>query len=213
LYAIVKLMETGGRIDCERQKQAGWLADFFLPLQVDRIISSPYVRAVESIRPTAVQKGLAIERDARLQERIFSAHSREDWFDCLRETFTDLDLCFEGGESSRMAMNRAYEAVDEWMMKADGTLLFVTHGNLLALLLKKFVPRFGFSEWRRMSNPDVYVVERGQEGTSYAASGIRPIWNKILSLRLICYACAFLLLPSGRLVKRIMLKIIKQSPK
>ncbi|MGA9174617.1 MAG: hypothetical protein WBZ33_11665, partial [Thermoactinomyces sp.] len=27
------------------KKQAGWLADFFLPLQVDRIISSPYVRA------------------------------------------------------------------------------------------------------------------------------------------------------------------------
>ncbi|HWI60619.1 MAG TPA: hypothetical protein VNT75_02140 [Symbiobacteriaceae bacterium] len=36
--------------------------------------------------------------------------------------------------------------------------VIVTHGNLMTLLLKRFDHRFGFAEWRALSNPDVYLV-------------------------------------------------------
>jgi 2,3-bisphosphoglycerate-dependent phosphoglycerate mutase len=42
----------------------------------------------------------------------------------------------------------------------------VTHGNLLSLIIRYYDPSFGYSEWAKLSNPDVYVLKREQESTS-----------------------------------------------
>ena len=43
---------------------------------------------------------------------------------------------------------------------ADGSagIVVVTHGNLLALLLRSFDPAVGYAHWERLTNPDVYRV-------------------------------------------------------
>jgi 2,3-bisphosphoglycerate-dependent phosphoglycerate mutase len=131
------------------------LADQLATLPIDRIISSPFVRAMESIAPLAERLGLAIATDARLAERVLSGADLPDWMAALKSTFDDLDLSFEGGESSRAAMRRAAALIEEI---PAGVTLLVTHGNLMALLLKHFDRRIGFAEWQRLTNPDVYRV-------------------------------------------------------
>ena len=63
------------------EKQANTLATFLLEnqLQIDHIISSPFVRAIDSIRPYALQANLSIQEDERLAERILSDVSMDDW--------------------------------------------------------------------------------------------------------------------------------------
>jgi len=34
----------------------------------------------------------------------------------------------------------------------------VIHGNLLALMLQKLDPAFGFEQWQGMTNPDVFRI-------------------------------------------------------
>jgi 2,3-bisphosphoglycerate-dependent phosphoglycerate mutase len=138
--------------------QATQLAEQLAPLPIERIISSPFLRATQSIAPLAQRLGLPIAIDDRLAERVLSGADLPDWMAALQSTFDDLDRRFEGGESSRAAMQRAAAVVDACALHAADVTLLVTHGNLMTLLLKNFDRRIGFAEWQRLTNPDVYRV-------------------------------------------------------
>jgi 2,3-bisphosphoglycerate-dependent phosphoglycerate mutase len=154
--------------------QATQLADRLVVLPIERIISSPFLRAIQSIAPLARRLGLPIATDERLAERILSAADLPDWLAALRATFEDLDRCFEGGESSRTAMQRAAAVVSESELHTADVTLLVTHGNLMTLLLKHFDQRIGFAEWQQLTNPDVYRVVLAPERAE-----IVRVWGSI----------------------------------
>jgi 2,3-bisphosphoglycerate-dependent phosphoglycerate mutase len=140
------------------EAQAAALADFLAPLPIDRILSSPFRRARDSIAPFAARRALPVETDDRLVERFLSAMPLAGWREHLRKSFDDLDYCLPGGESSRTALTRAIAVLaDLHRHPATGTVL-VTHGNLLALLLRHGDERLGFAAWEALTNPDVYVA-------------------------------------------------------
>ena len=146
--------------------QARELAEILSTVGVDRIISSPFKRAVDTFLPLAMKMSIEIETDSRLAERVLSTENLPDWFEKLKSTFDDLDLKLEGGESSREAMTRIVEVVGAVFNSDVENTILVSHGNLLSLLLKHYDNSFGFEEWRNMSNPDVYLIKYdGQEAT------------------------------------------------
>jgi 2,3-bisphosphoglycerate-dependent phosphoglycerate mutase len=142
-------------LTAEGRTQAAALADFLVGAGVDRIVSSPFLRARQSIEPLARRLGMEIETDPRLCERALG-NTGPDWLDCLRATFDDFDLCFPAGESSRVAMVRAMAAAEDALRYPAAATILVTHGNLMTLLLQHFDPRFGFDNWRRLTHPDVF---------------------------------------------------------
>jgi 2,3-bisphosphoglycerate-dependent phosphoglycerate mutase len=150
--------EAAAPLTPEGVVQADGLAESLATTDIERIISSPYVRATQSIAPLARRLGLAVELDTRLVERALCSGSRPDWQERLCASFADLDLSFEGGESSREAMQRAVAVVTDIQRHAAQRTLLVTHGNLMVLLLKHFDDSIGFAEWCALSNPDVYRV-------------------------------------------------------
>ncbi|GIP46846.1 hypothetical protein J53TS2_04370 [Paenibacillus sp. J53TS2] len=78
--------------------------------------------------------------------------------DKLRKSFDDLDLKLPGGESSREAMTRGVAAIQDLIQRPERKIAVVTHGNLMALILKHFDDSFGFEAWSRLTNPDVYEL-------------------------------------------------------
>lgn len=171
IYAIRHCRAEGQSPDApltvEGQVQAECLAEFLLEARIEQIVSSPFLRAVQSIQPLAWRLGLAVETDPRLAERVLG-HASSDWLDRLRATFDDLDLCFSGGESSRVAKARVTAAVEDTLRGDARTIAVVTHGNLLALLLKQFDDAIGFEHWRKLTNPDVFRVEVDRSGVVIA---------------------------------------------
>ena len=163
LYFVRHCQATGQNPDAplttEGQAQARILVNLLRDTKIERIISSPFVRAYQSIVPLAEYLGLEIETDNRLIERVLSPTPLNDWRKSLEETFINLDLCFAGGESSRTAMKRGVAVVDELLKQATNTSLIVTHGNLMTLILKNYDQRIGYSEWANMRNPDVYCIK------------------------------------------------------
>ena len=153
--------------------QAEALADFLAGAEIERIVSSPYERARQSIAPLAERLGIGIETDARLCERVLSPVPRADWRDRLRESFEDLDLCLAGGESSRTAMQRAVAVVDEVRRHPARSIALVTHGNLLTLLLRRFDGRSGFDTWCKLTYPDVFRVLFGKRGAQ-----VERVWRE-----------------------------------
>ena len=137
-------------------QQADKLADFLSGRNIDAIHSSPYERAYRTITPLADKLGLEVKLDERLVERVLSDKNCPEWRDMLHKTYDDLDLCYEGGESSSAAMNRAVRVIKDIMSSGYRNTVLVSHGNLISLLLKHYDDRIGFKEWEAMSNPDVY---------------------------------------------------------
>jgi 2,3-bisphosphoglycerate-dependent phosphoglycerate mutase len=59
--------------------QAVQLAEQLAALPIERIISSPFLRAKQSIAPLAERLGLQINIDARLAERVLASPEPPDW--------------------------------------------------------------------------------------------------------------------------------------
>lgn len=158
------LTELGG-------KQAEQLAEFFSGKEIDSIISSPFERAHHTIKPLADKLGLETVLDERLTERVLSDQDLPDWYEMLRKTYDDLDLCYAGGESSRTAMSRVSSVITEVLNGASQHTVVVSHGNLISLLLKHFDDQIGFKEWEALTNPDVYHLS-----FEHDSPRIRRVW-------------------------------------
>jgi 2,3-bisphosphoglycerate-dependent phosphoglycerate mutase len=166
--------EPDSALTPEGAVQAAALAQFLGHLPIERIVSSPFLRARASIMPLARRLDLPVETDARLAERVLAGPDPlPDWLDRLRASFTDPDLCLPGGESSRIAQARGVAALRDILVHSAQHTVVVTHGNLLALLLQHFDTGYDFEAWQRLTNPDVFAV-RVQEDTAT----VSRIWTK-----------------------------------
>lgn len=151
--------------------QAEMLSEFLYDKNIEYIVSSPFIRALQSISPLAERLQLRVMTDARLSERILCNEDHPNWREMLRNTFYDLELCYTGGETSTSAMNRALSVIADVKFNKLNSVVIVTHGNLMSLLLKYYDNTFGFEEWERLSNPDIYHLEFDGVSTS-----LQRIW-------------------------------------
>ena len=156
--------EPDAPLVAEGRLRAELLADLLEDRGIDRIVSSPYTRAVDTIGPLARRLGLPVETDDRLVERMLSGSPLRDWEERLRAAFADPDLRLPGGESGRAAQARVRAAVEAVLRSPARTPLLVSHGNLITLLLQHFDPGFGFDAWQRLTYPDVFMLTLGEEG-------------------------------------------------
>jgi 2,3-bisphosphoglycerate-dependent phosphoglycerate mutase len=164
--------EAGAILTPSGARQAEKVADLLKGAGIERVVASPFTRAVQSIEPLARRLHLEIELDPRLQERILSRDALPDWREHLRQTFDLPDLRFPGGESSREAMQRASAVVQDVLRQQPPTVTaLVSHGNLSALLLNYFDETMGFSTWESMTTPDVFCIQFVEAGTA-----ITRIW-------------------------------------
>ncbi|WP_261381303.1 histidine phosphatase family protein [Paenibacillus cremeus] len=172
--------EPDALLTVEGRRQAEELAEFLKhTAAVEVVVSSPFVRAVETIRPFCEQRACKLQVDARLEERVLSTESMPDWMDRLKRTYDDLHLAFPGGESSYEAMRRGIEVLQELLARPESECLVVTHGALLTLLLKHYDPRVGFAEWKGLTNPNVFQLIFETEA---GAPTIRRVWDAEASL-------------------------------
>jgi len=157
--------------------QAARLTARLAPLAPDLFISSPYLRARQSIAPLARRLGTVVSIDDRLRERRLGDEPIADWRRAVRESFDDLDRALPGGESSRAAQARARAAVADALATDCRLPLLATHGNWLALVLTAIDGRFGYAGWQSLTNPDVFLLTADVGVWSYerlADTMIRP---------------------------------------
>ncbi|MEG0772037.1 histidine phosphatase family protein [Clostridium sp.] len=155
--------------------QALELKEFLKSYGIKCIVSSPYVRAVHTITPLSEEINIPVNIDERFKEKVLTSKDVEDFTPLLKAAFVDMDLKYEGGESSREAMARAIEALSDLLNREENNIAVVTHGELFSLTIKYFEPSFGYEGWKSLSNPDVYVLTI--EGKNIKDVDIKRIWK------------------------------------
>lgn len=147
------LSETGAR-------DVHALALEFQRVTLDAVYSSPYLRAVQTVRPLADQFGLEVGLLDDLRERTLSPEPRSDWLEQIKRTWENVDYRLSGGESNRDARIRGLQALETVRNKhLAGTVALGSHGNLIAITLNALDARVNFDVWQAMPMPAVYRLE------------------------------------------------------
>lgn len=166
---IVRHCESSGQageapLTPKGHAQAEALAERLAAHPIDRLVSSSYRRAQQTIAPFAARSGLSIELEPRLVERRLSPEPIPDWREVVRRSFDELDFAVSGGESGRETLERGWAALEDVLGAGHTLPVVVSHGQLISLLLSRIDPSFGFDGWQSLANPDVHLVERDPRG-------------------------------------------------
>lgn len=168
IYLVRHCKTTGQEPDApltpEGFEQAERLADFLAGRGIERIVSSPYRRAVQSIEPFARQSGLTLETDERVRERTLTTEMADDWMTMIRAAFNDINLRYPGGETGVEVRDRALAAITEVLAHPATVTAVVSHGGWSSSLLNYHDPTFGFDQWQAMTNPDVFRLTFDENG-------------------------------------------------
>jgi 2,3-bisphosphoglycerate-dependent phosphoglycerate mutase len=155
-------------------RDASQLCDTLASMRVDGAYSSPYLRARQTIEPIAQARGLTIETVEDLRERLLSPVDLPEWRAHLKRSWADFDYAPVGGETSREAQARVVRVLDMVAARhTAGTVIFASHGNLIALALNAFKPNVDYAFWESIPMPAVFTLIRHGDRWRSADDGER----------------------------------------
>ena len=144
-------------------------------LEIDRIFTSPFQRAIATILPYCSSNDLAFEINEGLRERKLKEQSMVDnWQDLIERAWNDFDFALPNCESGYSCQSRMSTCISTLVTTHSGkTLLMSSHGNAISLYLNKLDSTFGYAGWQSMKNPDLFRV---------IFSGDSPRWDKTYNI-------------------------------
>ena len=146
--------------------------------ELTAIYSSPYERAIETVRALADRRGMRIHLLDDLRERLLSVELHEGWRDSLRNAWADADLALPGAESGREAQRRAMGTLDLLRSRHPdgGRLVLSSHGNLISLILQALEPEVGYEFHLDMPMPALYrLTHDGLRWRIMGGHGFAPV--------------------------------------
>ncbi|MGM2730931.1 histidine phosphatase family protein [Bacillus cereus group sp. Bce005] len=180
LYIIRHGKAEGNKINSplrpEGEIQAERLSDFLLQRNITNIkqlLSSPYLRATQTAEFIARKLNMEYSIKDTLREiDLDEINDDENLVEKIKKQFENFNLKLIGRESNQDVMNRLGTLKDD-LLQSGGTFLLVTHSVTMTLLLRHFDSnRFGFEQWEKLTNPDVYLVTLTDNDIN-----IEDIWN------------------------------------
>lgn len=137
--------------------------DFFKPLSIDKLYSSPYTRSVQTIKSTAEYFDKEIIIDERLREREKGANGNN--YEMFQKRWNDKDFHEDGGESIHMVQKRNIAALIDILENNDGkTVVIGTHGTALSSILNYFDNTFNCESFLRIIDWMPYIIELKFDG-------------------------------------------------
>lgn len=128
--------------------------------QIDRFVSSPYLRAVQTIQVAADARGLTIQQIESFKERVLAAEPVDDFESAIEKVWKNETFAWAGGESNKEAQARGVLAVKQILRTCSGESVVIgSHGNLIALIMNAFDSKYSYDFWKRLTMPDIYKLD------------------------------------------------------
>jgi 2,3-bisphosphoglycerate-dependent phosphoglycerate mutase len=164
------------------RRQADELAERLRADSPHTIVSSPYLRAVQTVQPAAHRMGLSVELLADLREWRAGLEPTPNWKDHYLRCWTNPAYALPGAESHRHARQRMLAAlsgmVARWLPRG-GTVVAGTHGTVITLALAGIGAPVDVDFWLGMPMPAVYRLGVDADGawSSVSGPGLPASWS------------------------------------
>ena len=134
------------------------VTEFFRDIPVQRVVCSPYKRAMDTVGGVAAINGLCVETDNDLRERAVG-----DWvedFDAFaQKQWADLTFMMPGGESLQGTMERNLAALQRMLRHPAEVTVAGTHGTALCTIIRAHEMGFGYEDFRKIQKVMPWIVK------------------------------------------------------
>lgn len=127
--------------------------------EIDIVVSSPYKRAVQTVKGIAEYINTEVEIIDGFKERTLTTVSANDFAAAITKVWEDYNFSWEGGESNFVAQKRGVETTFNILERYKGENVVIgTHGNIMVLIMNFFDRQYDFSFWQNLDMPDIYKL-------------------------------------------------------
>jgi 2,3-bisphosphoglycerate-dependent phosphoglycerate mutase len=125
--------------------------------KIDLFLSSPYLRAVQTIQGAADRQGREITLVDGFKERLLTGEPAADFNKAIQRVWDDWNFSWEGGESNLAAQERGVAALMKVLGEHEGKNIVIgSHGNIMVLIMNYFNQSFELEFWQQLEMPDIY---------------------------------------------------------
>ncbi|MCT2537692.1 histidine phosphatase family protein [Aquibacillus koreensis] len=126
---------------------------------IEHVLSSPYLRAFQTVEGIATLLDTEIKLVEDLKERTLSRTAVDDFPYAIEKVWTNPNFSWEGGESNLSAQQRGIKAIQKIIKDYHGKNVAIgTHGNIMVLIMNYFDKQYGFAFWKQLEMPAIYQL-------------------------------------------------------
>ena len=126
---------------------------------IKHIISSPHMRALQTISDLAKVLNIQVDVDKDFRERVVGTWIPDQFYGFIKKQWHDFNYRNEGGESLSEVQSRCVSAIGRVLSQFPGeTTAIATHGTALATIINNYYPEFGYTDVFRIINFMPYIV-------------------------------------------------------
>ena len=134
-----------------------------LGLKCSKIYSSPFNRAIQTIKPfSEINKDVIIEQKKELEEIHMPKDQNLSKHQIIEKMWSDENFKILDGISHKEHFDKIKPFLSEIFQSfksKKNDLVIISHGVLIGLILKFFFKiNFNFNDWKTMTMPDIYFL-------------------------------------------------------
>lgn len=127
------------------------VTSFLSDKKIDRIFSSPYRRAIDTIKDFADKNKMPIHIVDDFRERKVAAAWIDDFESFCKSQWDDFNFKLSGGESLAEVQSRNIQALKKILQKYKGKNIVIgTHGTSLSTIVHYFDPDFRYEDFQEI---------------------------------------------------------------
>lgn len=132
---------------------------YFMDKQIDVVLSSPYKRAVDTVKHFADTYGYSITTIRDFRERKVDSDWIEDFDAFTRQQWADFNYKRSDGETLFEVQKRNIDALQKVLVEHDGKAIVIgSHGTALSTIVNYYQPKFGYEEFVRIKPLMPWVI-------------------------------------------------------
>ena len=136
-----------------------------------QIISSPHMRALQTVSDLAKALDIQVEVDKDFRERVVGTWIPDHFYGFVKKQWYDFNYRNEGGETLSEVQTRCTFAVQRAINTyRDKTIAVATHGTALATIFNHYDPDFGYIDVMKMIDYMPYIVKMEFDGPNNCLS-------------------------------------------
>lgn len=136
------------------------VTDFLSSKDIDVVLSSPFKRAVDTVKDFADSKGLSIEIVDDFRERRVDSVWIDDFSAFSRRQWDDFSYKLSDGECLKEVQERNISALNEVLSRYSGKNIVIgSHGTALSTVINYYDPSFGFADFDKIRFVMPWIVE------------------------------------------------------
>lgn len=141
------------------------VADFLADKGINAVLSSPYKRSYDTVKPLAQRLGLGIETVYDFRERKIDSEWIENFHAFSKKQWEDFSYKLSDGESFYEVQSRNIAALEQVLERFRDKIIAVgSHGTALSCIINYYDKTFGFAEFQAIKRLMPFVVRFDFEG-------------------------------------------------